>query len=71
MCNLHTLSLFLRSLQKIIQLYLLVVHWQFFSLLNYEIIPFNTARKVNNIQDLRLKIKYGYNHYFPLININV
>lgn len=48
-----------------------MVHWQFFSLLNYEIIPFNTARKVNNIQDLRLKIKYGYNHYFPLININV
>lgn len=48
-----------------------MVHLQFFPLLNYEIIPLNTARKVNNIQDLRLKIKYGYNHYFSLINIHV
>lgn len=47
----------LRSLEKIIQLYLFMVHLQFFSLLNYEIIPLNSARRVNNIQNLSLKIK--------------
>ena len=55
---------FCRSLQKIIQFYLRVAHLQFFSVLHYGITPPNTARKVNNIQDLRLKIKYGYNIIF-------
>lgn len=58
------LQFFLRSLQNVIQFHLVVVHLQFFSVLNYEIIPLNAVRKVNNIQDLRLKIKYECNIIF-------
>jgi len=53
------LQFFLRSLQNIIQFYLLAEHLWFFSVLNYEVIPLNDAWKANNIQDLRLKIKYN------------